>query len=169
MAMGHPGKIHLDDLNYERRKYNGWEAYAQSKLANLLHAKQLARRLAGSSAVAVSVHPGWVRTRLMRHSMPAFVQDLPATRWVLGRLGLLEPWQGAQASLHALLAPEVLGQSGQYISQVGHYRDKACNKGGFPMVSPNPEANDEELGRQLWMASERLIQTALDRQRQVAG
>lgn len=158
VAMGRPGRIDFLDLNFERRKYDGWEAYAQSKLANLLHAKELARRLQGTDTVAVSVHPGWVRTRLMRHSMPVFLQNLAPMKALLRSFGMIEPWEGAQATLHALLAPEVSLQSGAYFSQHGMYRDKAYNAGGFPMVSPNPEANDEQIARRLWDESERLIE-----------
>jgi NAD(P)-dependent dehydrogenase (short-subunit alcohol dehydrogenase family) len=157
VAMGRLGKVDLEDLNFERRKYDGWEAYAQSKLANLLHASELARRLEGTGVVAVSVHPGWVRTRLIRSTMPTFVQNLFGFRQLLQMAGMIEPWEGAQATLHALLSPEVEKQSGAYFSQLGHYRDKAKNGGGFPMVSPNPQANDAELARKLWIESERLI------------
>lgn len=163
VAMGRKGSIDLQDPNFQRRKYDGWQAYAQSKLANVLHAKELARRLEGTSAVAVSVHPGWVRTRLIRNTMPTFLQDLFGFKHLLRRAGMIEPWEGAQASLHALLSPDVVQHSGAYFSQLGHYRDKSLNGGGFPMVSPNPEANDPQLARALWEVSERLIQEALQR------
>ena len=48
-----------DDLNGEkRRSYSAWQAYANSKLANVLHAKELARRAKDAGIVAFSVHPG---------------------------------------------------------------------------------------------------------------
>lgn len=65
-AMGRDGVIDLDDLFFEKRDYDGWTAYAQSKLANLLHAKALAKKLEGTNVTAVSVHPGWVRTNQVR-------------------------------------------------------------------------------------------------------
>lgn len=155
-AVGREGDIHLEDLNYESRKYDGWEAYAQSKLANVLHAKELAKRLEGSGVTAVSVHPGWVRTNLAKHTMPLFLQDVllrPVMRW----LGMIEPWEGAQSSLHALLADGVPEQTGSYFSQLGLYRDKKFNKGGWPMESPNPKAHDARLAEQLWETSEALV------------
>lgn len=167
-AMGRPGKIHFDDLNYERRKYDGWEAYAQSKLANVLHARALSRRLADTTAIAVSVHPGWVRTRLITHTMPLFFQDFPLFRAVFRALGMIEPWEGAQATLHALLAPDVAQHSGAFFSQLGHYRDKSCNGGGFPMVSPNPEANDDAIAERLWQESERLVSRAASKVKDAA-
>lgn len=69
-AMGKEGRIDLDDLFFTRRSYDGWTAYAQSKLANLLHAVSLAERLAGTGVVVASVHPGWVRTNLIAATMP---------------------------------------------------------------------------------------------------
>jgi NAD(P)-dependent dehydrogenase (short-subunit alcohol dehydrogenase family) len=156
VAMGRRGTIDLDDLQFERRRYDGWEAYAQSKLANVLHARQLARRLAGTGVTAVSVHPGWVRTRLMRSSMPLWAQD-SILRPFLRLAGMIEPWEGAQTSLYALLAPEVPAHAGAYFSQVGRYRDPSANRGGWPLRSPNPQANDDVLAERLDAASRRLV------------
>jgi retinol dehydrogenase-13 len=156
MAQGREGRIDFDDLHFERRKYDGWAAYAQSKLANVLHAKALARRLAGTGVTAASVHPGWVRTNLIRHSMPVWMQDT-FLRPVLRLGGMIEPWEGAQTTLHALLAPEVEAQSGAYFSQVGFYREKAAKKGGWPLRSPNPHAHDDAAADRLDQVSRRLV------------
>jgi len=158
-AMGREGDIHLDDLHFERRRYDGWEAYAQSKLANLLHAKGLAKRLEGTGVTAVSVHPGWVRTNLARNSMPLWVQNY-VLRPVLRLSGMIEPWEGAQSTLFATLDPSVPEHAGAYYSQLGVYRDKSANRGGWPMTSPNPRANDDALVDQLWEATERMVADA---------
>lgn len=162
-AMGREGKIDFDDLHFTRRRYDGWTAYAQSKLANLLHAKELARRLAGTGVTAVSVHPGWVRTNLIRHSAPVFLFN--ALSGVLRLIGLIEPWEGAQSTLYALLSPEVPKQSGAFFSQTGMYRDRRKNVGGWPMSSPNPHAHDEELARRLYDESARIVHAARNRER----
>jgi len=154
VAQGREGEIHFDDLHFQDRDYDGWKAYAQSKLANVLHAKELAKRLEGTGVSAVSVHPGWVRTNLIRHTMPTFVQDY-LLRPVLGLMGMIGPWEGAQTSLHALLADDV--DSGAYYSQRGIYRDKAKNRGGWPMASPNPQAHDEEVADRLYEKSRELV------------
>ena len=156
VAMGRKGHLDFDDLQFERRKYDGWEAYAQSKLANLLHARELARRLAGSGVTVASVHPGWVRTNLMRSSMPVWVQDY-VLRPVFQVAGMIEPWDGAQTTLFALLSPDVPRDSGAYFSQLGRYRDKSANRGGWPLVSPNPEANDDGLAARLDAESRKLV------------
>lgn len=155
-AQGREGKIVLDDLHFERRAYDGWEAYAQSKLANVLHAKALAKRLEGAGVTAVSVHPGWVRTRLIRHSLPLWVQDI-LMRPFMGLIGMIEPWEGAQTTLYAALADDVEHQSGAFYSQFGIYRDKAAKGGGWPMRSPNPHARDEALADALWDKSAELV------------
>lgn len=142
-AQGREGDIHFEDPNYKKRKYDGWEAYAQSKLANLLHAQHLAKQLKGKSVTAVSVHPGWVRTNLIRGTMPVWVQNT-IMRPALKMMGMIEPWEGAQTSLYALLADDVKKHSGAYYSQLGVYRDKSFNKGGWPMQSPNPNATDDK-------------------------
>ena len=58
------GRITFDDLNWEQRKYNAWQAYGQSKLANMMFALELQRRLvaAGSSLRVTAAHPGWTAT-----------------------------------------------------------------------------------------------------------
>ncbi len=143
-AVGREGRIDLDDMHFERRKYDGWEAYAQSKLANVLHAKGLAKELEGSGVTSVSVHPGWVRTNLARHSMPLWMQNY-VLRPVFKVMGMIEPVDGAQTSLYALLGDDVVEHNGAFYSQLGMYRDKAANKGGWPLTSPNPNAHDDAL------------------------
>lgn len=155
VAMGREGKIDFDDLDWKSRKYDGWAAYAQSKLANLLHAKALAKRLDGSGVTAVSVHPGWVETDLMRHSMPRIIGMV--VRPFMRMRGMIKPWEGTQTSLYALLADDVVGHPGEFYSQLGEYRDKACNNGGWPMRSPNPEANDNRIADRLWDRSRELV------------
>ncbi|WP_426344259.1 hypothetical protein ACN9MU_04905 [Pseudoduganella sp. R-32] len=71
---------------------------------------------------------------------------------------MIEPWEGAQTTLHALLAPEVEGQSGAYYSQIAGYQDKASRKGGWPLRSPNPVAHDDDVAQRLWDVSEALVQ-----------
>jgi retinol dehydrogenase-13 len=155
-AMGRKGEIHFDDLNYEHRPFDTWEAYAQSKLANLLHARELGRRLAGTGVMTASVNPGFVRTNLMKMPLPKWLQRLlllPVQRLI----GMIEPWEGAQTTLHALLAPEVAQQSGAYFSQIARYQDKTSRAGGWPLRSPNPVALDDDVAERLWNACEALV------------
>lgn len=155
-AVGREGKIVIDDLMFESRKYDGWEAYAQSKLANVLHAKGLAKRLEGTGVTAVSLHPGWVRTELAKHTMPIFMQNY-VMRPIFKMMGMIEPWEGAQTSLYAMLADDVTEHSGAYYSQLGMYRVKEAGKGGWPMKSPNPNAHDDAMVDALWKQSASLV------------
>lgn len=155
-AQGRPGSIDFEDPNFDRRPYDGWSAYAQSKLANLLHARHLANRLAGSGVTAVSVHPGWVRTALIKSFAPVWVQDV-LFRPVLRLAGMIEPWEGTQVTLYALLAPEVEAHPGAFFSQLGMYRDRRANGGGLPLQSPNPEAHDDGVAARLDDLSRRLV------------
>lgn len=156
VSMGRKSAIHFDDLNYERRPFDSWEAYGQSKLANLLHARELARRLQGTGVTSVSVNPGFVRTNLLTIPLPQWLQHLLVIP-VLRLAGMIEPWEGAQTTLHALLAPEVVQQSGAYFSQVSRYKDKASRHGGWPLRSPNALAHDDAVAARLWQVSEELV------------
>ncbi|WP_321822614.1 MULTISPECIES: SDR family oxidoreductase [unclassified Burkholderia] len=157
-VLGRKAEIHFDDLNFEHRKYDGWEAYSQSKLANVLHARELARRLSGTGVVIGSIHPGVVHTNLFKTTIPPWLHNY-VLRPVLRLVGMMiEPWEGAQTTLHVLLAPEVAQQSGAFFSQAsGSYKDKRANRGGWPMESPNPLARDDETAQRLWGASAKLV------------
>lgn len=155
-AMGREGEIVLDDLHFAHRKYDGWTAYAQAKLANLLHAQELAKRLEGTGVTVASVHPGWVRTNLSRHTGPTWLQNT-VLRPVFAMFGMIEPWEGAQTTLYAALGDDVTAHSGAYYSQIGLYRDKSKNRGGWPLESPNPHAHDDKMAAALWDKSCELV------------
>lgn len=154
---GTEATVDLDDLNFERRPYDPEEAYAQSKLANVLHATELARRLDGTGVTAFSVHPGWIRSNLVRHTMPAWVQNVLMRPF--GRLLGMMSWEdGAQTTLHVLLDDQAPDHSGEYYSQNSiFYADRADRAGGWPMRSPNPLAHDAELARRLYDRSRELV------------
>lgn len=119
-----------DDLPYWKKpervaKYSsglvsamhGWEAYANSKLANMLHARYLANKLKGTGVSAVSLHPGVIATELSRYassSLPSWVQAV--LRPISTATGLKTPWQGTQTTLHTALVPESELCNGCYYS-----------------------------------------------------
>ena len=91
---GKRGHVDLEDLSFERRPYSGWASYAQSKLAQVLHARELARR--HSSVTAVALHPGSLCTHVTRHMM-----SFRSGAFAEGRTqdpGLLHQWRLPQAS-----------------------------------------------------------------------
>lgn len=155
-AQGREGRIDFDDLNFEKRPYDGWTAYAQSKLANLLHAKHLGKQLANTGVTVASVHPGWVRTNLHRTWIPLWIQN-GLLKPVLRLAGMIEPWEGAQTTLYTLLSPTVENHNGAYFSQKGMYRTKEAEKGGWPLQSPNPNAHDDGVAERLYQISKKLV------------
>ena len=136
------GRIDFDDLQAER-SYDPSRAYGQSKLANLLFARELARRFqaAGIPALSVAAHPGSTRTELQRHSrlMAAAV-----------RLVSQLPPQGALPSLYAATAPDVRG--GEYFGP-----SRAFGMLGPPdRARSSPRSQDVATARRLWEVSEQL-------------
>jgi NAD(P)-dependent dehydrogenase (short-subunit alcohol dehydrogenase family) len=154
---GQPAEIDFDDLHYDKREYNATGAYAQSKLANVLHAVDLARRLEGTGVSVFSVHPGWIRSNLAQHMMPVWVQNVlmrPFSRW----LGMMSWFEGAQTTLHCLLDDDAPNHSGEYYSQNSIlYSNKENRAGGWPMPSPNPSARDPKLAEKLYRVSMELV------------
>jgi len=142
------GRIDLADLNWERRRYSPWRAYAQSKLANVLFALELQRRLAaaGSPVRAIAVHPGWVATNLHRHTASR-VQDVVIA--AAGRLLAQTSAQGAGPTLYGI-AEDVPG--GTYVAPGGWQELRGAPR----PARPSAAAADPALGRALWDASERL-------------
>lgn len=146
--------INFDDLHWKSRKYDKGEAYTQSKLANVLHAMQIAKSYNG--VTAYSLHPGWVQSKLMRHMGPGCVTCCLECCCMKCTGAMINVWDGSQTSLHCILSePEAL-ENGAFYSQFGIYKDKASQKGGWPMKIPNANATDEIAAR-LWDESAKLV------------
>ena len=162
---GFEGAVDYEDPNYEEREYTSGEAYCQSKLANVLHAQALARRLDGTGVTAVSLHPGVIITRLGRHILPSFMFYLgPILRFMMKMgFGAISAWQGAQTTLHCCLDPEVPSHSGGYYAQ-GSY-PPYLTEGAWPAdpASMNAATRDAAQSEKLWALSERLVDGAGER------
>ncbi len=152
------GSIDLDDLNFEKKKYSGWDAYNQSKLAQVLYSRYQARLLKGSNITSVSIHPGWVQTPLIKHTLPEFFQNV-LLKPFLSMAGMTNPTIGSQTTLHCLLDDSVANKSGCFYSQVGIYKDKKSRKGGWPMKSPNSQVYDDLLCEKLFKAANSMVGT----------
>ncbi len=103
------GKIHFDDP-FLTRGFNPAKAYAQSKLANILFASELASRLAGTKVTANCVHPGAVGTQIGVNRDTGFGKGIMA----MIRPFFLTPEQGADTAIYLATAPELAEVSGQY-------------------------------------------------------
>ncbi len=139
-AQAPKGGIQFDNLDGSRG-YNPWFNYGQSKMANLLFAKELQRRFAGTKRTAYAVHPGVIRTNLAR-SMGGIVQAALA---LAGPFVLKTVPQGAATEVFAAVHPKALALAGQYLA--------SCNA-----ATPRRDAEDEELARKLWTVSEEIVQ-----------
>jgi NAD(P)-dependent dehydrogenase (short-subunit alcohol dehydrogenase family) len=142
------GKIDLDDLNWERRRYQRWPAYGQSKLANLLFTLELQRRLnlAGSDVRALAAHPGYAATNLQSRSESAINQLVMA---VGNRLIAQSDEMGALPTLYAA-TQDLPGAS--YVGPDGFQEQR-----GHPtLVGRSARASDGETARGLWDRSEEL-------------
>jgi NAD(P)-dependent dehydrogenase (short-subunit alcohol dehydrogenase family) len=142
------GKIHFDDLQMER-SYSPWGAYNQSKLANILFARELARRAVGSHLLSLPVHPGVSQTSIVDNGPGA--NDLK-TRVLFNFAKFLTQTDadGALPTLYAATSPYAL--SGDYIGPNGFME----MKGSPVVVKPRPHALDEATGQRLWSVSEQL-------------
>lgn len=151
------GEINFDDLNFDKRAYDPAQAYANSKLANVLHALDLSRRLEGSGVTAFSVHPGWIRSNLLENPFARFMQNV-VMRPFSRLLGTMSWFEGAQTTLHCLLDDDAPNHSGEYFSQNSIlYPNPENRPGGWPMPSPYPKARDTELAEKLYHRSLELV------------
>ena len=150
------GSIDIADLHFSRgRAYAPWVAYGQSKLANLLDAKELADQLADTPVVAVSVHPGVISTNLARHILQGGSVSARLMRMVLETFIVDKDIpQGAATTLFACLEPSLARPElrGSYLADCA-------------VTAPNAEGQDaDKAGRKaLWAATEEQLKAALDK------
>lgn len=132
--------VQLDNLSGEHG-YSPWAAYGQSKLANILFAKELARRFQGTARTANAVHPGVIATQLSR-SMGKFAQT---TLDLVSPLFLKSVGEGAATQLFVATHPKVAKTSGEYFAD--------CN-----VAKPSAKAKDMDLARRLWDTTEVIVE-----------
>jgi len=123
----------------ERRaapKRSGFADYTVTKLMNVLHAKELARRLAGTRVTTYALHPGAVASNIWR--------ALPRPLQWFGKLFMLSNEEGAETPLYCATAPELATTTGRYYDRRRE-------------VSPSPLAEDEALAKELWARTEAAV------------
>jgi NAD(P)-dependent dehydrogenase (short-subunit alcohol dehydrogenase family) len=128
----------FDDLQSEKG-YEAMDAYAQSKLANILFSAELARRLQGSGVTSNALHPGVVATNFGKNTTGLFAFFVK-----LGQPFMRSSEKGAATSVYLATSPEVEGVSGKYFANCKEKR-------------PSAAARDEAAQRRLWEISERLV------------
>ncbi|MHB1929598.1 MAG: oxidoreductase [Acidimicrobiales bacterium] len=142
------GRIDLDDLNWERRRYRAWPAYGQSKLANLLFVWELQRRLdaADSPLRAVAAHPGYAATDLQRKTGNPVAN---AAMLVLNRVVAQSAAAGALPTLYAAVE-DIPGRT--FVGPGGWMEQRGAPR----VVSASAAGHDDETARRLWALSEQL-------------
>jgi NAD(P)-dependent dehydrogenase (short-subunit alcohol dehydrogenase family) len=135
------GRMEFDNLRGEkgRQQYNGLAAYAQSKLANVLFTREMARR--HPDLITNCLHPGVVRTRIgSKHASWGY-----ALLWELYKPFMRPAHRAAVGLQYLAFSPELNEVSGRFFDE-----KQACRK-------PSLAARDEDLARQLWEVSHDLI------------
>eukprot|EP00232_Nephroselmis_pyriformis_P005385 CAMPEP_0182905246 /NCGR_PEP_ID=MMETSP0034_2-20130328/32788_1 /TAXON_ID=156128 /ORGANISM="Nephroselmis pyriformis, Strain CCMP717" /LENGTH=337 /DNA_ID=CAMNT_0025040619 /DNA_START=305 /DNA_END=1318 /DNA_ORIENTATION=- len=146
-AAASKGAIYWDDLA-AAKSYSSVMRYAHSKIANVLHAHELSRRLEeeGAGVVAVSLHPGAIITELGRHLEAKIPKALDRVlRKVLSPLFKSIP-QGAATTMYLATADKIAKPGGYYAD---------CN-----VASQNPDSEDPAIAARLWEVSEQLVKEA---------
>eukprot|EP01080_Neovahlkampfia_damariscottae_P007239 gene7239-11557_t len=139
------GKIDFDDFHWEKKDYSSMGSYSQSKLANVMFANELNRKLKKDNIPITvnSLHPGVIPgTDLSRDLVPWYLQ--PITPIVV--MFLKSNSQGAATTVYATIHPELKGKGGEYLSD--------CN-----IFAPIEYAKDENEAKKLWDFSEKETNT----------
>ena len=137
-------KMNWDDLHFQKipGSYKPFIAYSQSKLANLLHAKELSKRVAKDGINVYCVHPGMINSELWRHhkgedSLGSFLLAPFETL-------MKDTYHGAQTTLYCALEPSIVNETGLYYSDCAE-------------ASVSPVVLDETYQKRLWKISEETV------------
>jgi NAD(P)-dependent dehydrogenase (short-subunit alcohol dehydrogenase family) len=130
-------RLDLDDPNLEHG-WSSWRSYSNSKLANILFTRELARRLDGTGVTANCLHPGVVRTGFGRDARPLMRVGI-----TIAKPFMLSPERGADTTVYLASSPDVAAKTG------GYYVKRQLRE-------PSAAARDDGLARRLWEISERL-------------
>ena len=139
------GGIRFDDLMIEN-DYITYKAYAHSKLANILHCKQLAKRLEDTGISVYSLHPGTIYTELLidlfiGRRIPLWLRDVFKKMLMFS---IKTPFHGAQTTIYCCIEDKIEGESGHYYE-------------GCTRTNPSRDAQNEESAKRLWEISKRLV------------
>src|ERR1039457_4219131 len=137
-------RLDMDDLQFERRKYNSLAAYGQSKLLMNAFTFELARRLEGTGVTVNCLHPGVVATNIWGADPPLIFSLIIA----LVKPFMLNSKEGAAVSLYLASSPEVSQTSGQYFVK-------------SKPAEPNPLSRDPKVAGKIWQWTQKMIGASL--------
>lgn len=139
-SQGHRfGGLDPEDLNWEKRRYNGYKGYGASKTAQLLTVWELAEQLEGSGVTINAVHPGAVRTNIGMNNSLLFRWYQLILIWPL----LKKPLISGEAIYYLAAAPEMADVNGRYFNRTVDEK-------------PAAHALDRSIGKKIWKVSEEL-------------
>ena len=137
-------KLDVDDLNFDNNIYDGFAAYSNSKLANILFTRELAKRLKNTTAYCL--HPGVIETEITRNFNKVFQIASGTIMWPIKKIFLKSCWEGAQTTIFCAIDKSLDGITGRY------YAD--CQEAKLL----NPKAENDELAKKLWEKSAEIVQ-----------
>lgn len=143
----------FEDIHFERRPYDKWLAYGQSKTANALLAVELERRLGSRGVHAYAIHPGVILTDLARHMGPEDF-ELLQKRAPGGKLRTKSVEAGAATAVYAATAPELEGRGGLYLEDCGVAKVNDAEDAADGVRS---YALDPAAAKRLWSTSEEMV------------
>lgn len=162
-SVGHlAAGVDFDDLHFERRPYDEWQVYGQSKTANILFALEADRRWAADGIRANALTPGRIRTNLMRYIGDEFNPKVPAGfEATSGAVEWKTVEEGAATSALLAASPLLAGVGGRYFEDCAE---------ALPQVPPArrgiaPHARDAEAAARLWEISAGLTAPSAERAR----
>ena len=148
-SQGHRfGGLRINDVNWERRMYNGYLGYGASKTAQLLTVWEFANILKGTQVTINAMHPGGVKSNIGNNNGPLY-------RWFsrnVIRHFLKDPRISGEAIYFLAAAPELSNISGRYFNRTVEEQ-------------PAPHALDQKAGKAVWATSEEMVGLAACRQR----
>lgn len=133
------GAIEFDNLDASKR-YAAWRNYGQSKIANVLFAHHLNKRLEGTNKTAFSLHPGVIKTNLGRHMNPL----VNVVFGLMGKLFLKSIPQGAATQCYVATQPGLESVGGAYFADSNVARTRK-------------DAKDDAIAERLWKVSEEIV------------
>jgi NAD(P)-dependent dehydrogenase (short-subunit alcohol dehydrogenase family) len=151
--------VDFEDIHFERRDYDKWIAYGQSKTANVLFTRELDRRLQRDGVRAFAVHPGVIMTELARHLTPDDIKDLMDRAPGEGGIEFKSIEAGAATAVYAATAPELADRGGLYLEdcRIAELAESEAASSGYA-----PHAVDPDAAARLWRVSEELLGERFD-------
>ncbi|KAK4496070.1 hypothetical protein PRZ48_012049 [Zasmidium cellare] len=148
------GGVRFEDVHFKRHpmNYNKWQAYGQSKTANIYMCTSITRHYASQGIIGLSVHPGAIATNLGRHLTSSDLEDFGAPPELMN--AYKSPEQGAATTVWAVLSSHFddVSHGGRYLADCG---ESGPTKPGAHAADTgyDPHVYDEEKEEKLWKLS----------------